>query len=219
MENTKVITYIGKERCDIIYYLIKVAARLGKKILVVDNSGIQDLSGVYGLSGNEDKMRKKNVTVCRQYIISEEWRESTVNEFDFIFVYEGLKLQQVKVESDLLLIGCSFEKREIEIIKNMIGQNSDRKREILILRDKTSARFSVRTVMEMLDMPPKKTENYVLEFDEFGYGGYVALTQSGDNEKIALRATAGKDTYDMIQELASELYAITNRKDVKKYLA
>lgn len=215
----KVITYIGKERCDIIYYLAKVAARLGKKILIVDNSTIQDLSGVYGLPDNEDKMRKKNVTVCRNYILTDEWKEAFENEFDFIFIYQGLKLQNTKIKSDMLLTGCGFEKREIEILKKMRKKNAKFEKEVLILRDKNLSKLTARIVMEMLGMPLKKTETFTLEFDEYGYGGYVSLTHSGDCEKFSLRAMAGRDTYDMVQEFAAQLYSITNKKDIKKYLA
>lgn len=78
--------YFGHERCDIMYYLLRGAQLLNKKVLVLDNS----ISGDFfrSLSNEEDVDENAMITLMRNYHITN--KDLSETDFDVFIYYGGL---------------------------------------------------------------------------------------------------------------------------------
>ena len=80
------IGYFGHERCDIMYYLLRGAQLLNKKVLVLDNSYSGDF--FRSLSNEEDVDSNSMITLMRNYHITS--KDLSETDYDVFIYYGGL---------------------------------------------------------------------------------------------------------------------------------
>ena len=109
-----IISYIGKERCDIIYNLVKIGVNAGKRILVIDNSMTHDMFSLFEKNDGGDMQALGNLTICKDYKLGNK-----AQEFDCVYLYEGIAPRyDGKRDIQILAPGC--ENTEIKQIRTRL---------------------------------------------------------------------------------------------------
>lgn len=81
-----VVNYVGTERCDIVYYLLRIGKGLNVKTLAVDNSITGDLYHIFDKGEQDHVSEYGSVTVARNKLVGLE----EAQEYDVVIIYEGL---------------------------------------------------------------------------------------------------------------------------------
>ena len=111
-----IISYIGKERCDIIYNLVKIGVNAGKRILVIDNSMTHDMFSLFEKNDGGDMQSLGNLTICKDYKLGNK-----AQEFDCVYLYEGIAPRyDGKRDIQILAPGC--ENTEIKQIRTYLDE-------------------------------------------------------------------------------------------------
>lgn len=200
-----IITYVGKEQCDILYYMIQIGIKLGKSIAVFDNSITHDLFSLFSSEENEDIVETKGIVVAKDYIIK---REQQV--YDYIFIYEGLYPRYTGY-TDYAIIAPSYSKVEWDMIRDFVKSCEQMEiRNMLILRDKINNKVSDRVALAKLGFDPNSM--ITVEFNEKDYSSYISLLH---NAKAKLQKNG--EICEVVAVLCEELYGI-KEKDFKNYV-
>lgn len=198
-----IVTYTGKERCDILYFLIQIGKRMGKKILAVDNSYTHDLFLLFQKDDGEEIYQLDNLTICKDCK-----PDRKVRDYDIVFIYEGL-LARYEGERDKIILAPSCEKAEMEMVISGFKGNIEIKEDSLdnvyiVARDQVNRKFTSRTIAKMYGL---KAENcFDMSFDEKDYSMYISLTHNGYTNFML-----SPQMYDLIESMAADLYGIDAR--------
>lgn len=204
-----IISYIGKERCDIIYNLVKIGVNAGKRILVIDNSMTHDMFSLFEKNDGGDMQALGNLTICKDYKLGNK-----AQEFDCVYLYEGIAPRyDGKRDIQILAPGC--ENTEIKQIRTYLDELKENgvvlpENTYVIERDKVNRKITAKTLSTLLNV---NTSNCLeMEFDIKDYSAYVCLTHN-------MRASAAVSTqmYEVIETLATVIYS-TNEKMLKKLM-
>lgn len=202
-----VISVTGKEQCDILYYIVKVALKLRMKVAVFDNSITHDFFNIYKTDDKEDIVKKETLTVFKDYQYSREYDKEG---YDYIYIYDGL-YPTYKGYEDLSIIAPSYAGAEWEMVKPQIFKNkTNDTKTILLLRDKVNRKFSDYAVLKKMEFDP--TYVVSMEFDAKDYSAYICLTH---NKKSKLRRNG--ELREVIINVCEEIYGI-NAKTLKRYV-
>ena len=86
VKNTKVVSFIGTEKCDIAYFIARLTSLTGKEVMVVDNSGRQDLYNAIPRPDAEDEFGYQGrVTFASRLRLEDSFKEA----FDVVIYYNG----------------------------------------------------------------------------------------------------------------------------------
>ena len=200
-----IITYVGKEQCDILYHVIMAGIKLGKTIAVFDNSITHDFFEIFSTNKEEDIIETQGIVVAKDYTFIKEKAE-----YDYIFIYEGL-YPKYKGYTDLAIIAPSYSKTEWEMIREYGKERSILETKIfLVLRDKINNKISDRVALSILDFDPTYMMN--TELNEKDYSSYISLVH---NRKAKISKNG--EIYEVVSILCEELYHLSPT-DLKKYL-
>lgn len=200
-----IITYVGKEQCDILYHLIMIGSKMGKTIAVLDNSINHDLFSIFAEDETADLVETHGIVVGKDYTFKREQKT-----YDFVFIYEGL-LPRYEGYTDFSIIAPSYAKNEWDMIKDHAkGCEQAEIRTFLVLRDKINRKISDKVALAKLDFDPTFMMN--TEFNEKDYSSYISLTHNK-----AAKLSPNGEIYEVICMLCEELYHV-NEKNLKNYL-
>ena len=200
-----IITYVGKEQCDILYHVIMTGAKLGKSIAVFDNSITHDLFHVFCNGAEEDVVESHGIVVAKDYSFKKE-----ETAYDYIFIYEGLYPRYVGY-TDLAIVAPSYSRTEWDILKEHLKERETMEiKTFLVLRDKINNKFSDKVALSLLGFDPTYMMN--TEFHSKDYSSYISLTHNG-KAKISKNG----EIYEPVSILCEELYQISSN-ELKKYL-
>lgn len=186
---TKVVSFLGFERCDMLVYLLNEVRTKNLKILVIDNSFKNDFFNSLNRADEEaDCIEAGRVLYMRNKTVSREDAE-VFKKFDVIFLYHGMNINYEMVDfSDYMVIQTDYRPSTIEQIETMLDMevlNSfPRDKSMLVLRDKVSSKVSTTTIKRALGIAPTYFE-YVLPYDKEDYAMYLNYCYNGS------QATAG----------------------------
>lgn len=204
----KIISYFGKERCDLMYAMASVASATHKKVLIIDYSIMHDFYMIYATEGQEEEneiLDMGNVVVVKDRKIP----ETDMRNFDLTIIYNGLNLSSIVYQkADEYILAPGDEAGEVlrtaKYVK-AIEEMYDAKF-TLIQRDKANRKQTLGTLSQKLNIRPKRS--YVLSFDQIEYEAYIALTINGNGGAIGL-------TNEM-QAVAAELICTILEDDEKR---
>ena len=200
-----IVTYAGKEQCDILYHVIQTGVKLGKTIAVFDNSITHDLFSIYAKDSSEDIIEMDGLVIAKDFSFKREEKA-----YDFVFIYEGLAPRYYGY-TDMAVIAPSYAKAEWDMLMSHAKVCEEREiKTCLILRDKINNKISDRVALAKLDFDPQFM--MYTEFNAKDYSSYIALTH---NKKAKLNRNG--EIYEAVSVLCDELYHM-DAKTKKKYL-
>lgn len=205
-----VISYVGKERCDLLYYVTTLGQRAGKEILVIDNSVTHDFFNLYEKIDHEDIVESDFITVCKDYCMDEQLKE----EYDYIFIYEGIsKMHSYKGPRDTTIVAVSMEDTELRNIKNAIRDYDENAKlnPVLIIRDCVNNKINVADIAEKLHINPEVM--FRIGFDQRDYAMYINLSHN----KIGKFRGMSPEMEDAVSCIGEFLYQLDS-KTVKRIM-
>lgn len=205
-----VISYVGKERCDLLYYITMLGQRAGKQILVIDNSVTHDFFDLYEKIDHEDVVESDFITVCKDYCMDEQLKE----EYDYIFIYEGItRMHSYKGKRDITIVAISMEAAELKHIKNAFLDYDGKTKlnPLLIVRDCVNNKVSNNDIAEKLCITPEDVLR--IGFDQRDYAMYINLSHN----KIGRFKGLSQEMEDAISYIGEFLYQL-DRKTMKRIM-
>lgn len=172
----KIVSYSGKERCDLVYALGTLTHATHKSVLYIDNSIFHDLYAVFAGNNDTDEVLDfGDVVVAKDRKIPER----DMRKFDLCILYSGLNTDQSVFyqKADEYIIAPGEEAEEVARMKKAadeIRKTWSVDAFTLIQRDKTGRKQTLGTIAEKIGVRPKRS--YVLKFSEENYSAYTALT-------------------------------------------
>jgi len=173
----KVISIIGQEKCDIVFYLSEIYRYLNRHILVIDNSYSQDLYNAVATVKNMDVIERGFVV----YTHNVDYSKEAFSVYDYVFIYEGLNPVKVNVEnSEHVFIFSDYSEaliRQIrEALKGIISEGYT-ELPVVILRDKASRKITDKLVHNKLEI--KSILAGTIPFNMVDYRRYINLSHNG----------------------------------------
>lgn len=196
----KIITYIGLERCDLLYYLVKLGRLAGKHILVIDNSFSGDYAAIY-TKEESDMVEYENVTIARGYALTEQ----VASQYDFVFLYYGRNLKGLSVNADYYVLAENQEYLPMEHLKAALESSRFESSPYLIVRDKVNNKLNNKTYAEMLGIHPYMTYDLYLEPSE--YQIYMNIARDGRAKVKHL----DEQTENMLIDLSIQWYDVSQK--------
>lgn len=173
-----VLSFVGKERCNIAFYTYKAIEMLGKRCLVIDNSLSADLYR----SLSDGKGREKtlpNGTLLRYVDIS---RDDVVG-YDVVILYQGMTRIDMayEIESTAMYICTSMNRLEMEDTRKARESMglSDCKNRIIVL-DAKNSKYSPESIAQTLGLTKMSDGFDLLPIDEDDLAKYDFICESSD---------------------------------------
>lgn len=196
------IDYVGTERCDILYYIVKIGKNLKKNILVIDNSITGDLFHLYKDENNTEG-EEGSVRILRNRVVGKDEAAA----YDTVIVYEGLYPEYTNYR-DLTIFAPNENEAEWEMMKPFVENRKDNGDIICILRDRATKKVNSKVVSQYFGI--ELDEVLEEEYGDNGYVAYVALMQNHMGN-IPKRCAASA----IALNIASLIYHV-NAKELKK---
>lgn len=185
----KLVSFIGTERCDFVYYLGRILSEISSNVIIIDNSVTHELfrtvlNSLDEEDENRDMVIRSNITYLRDIAYSPEFFPT----FDYIIVQEGNSCDEDYLEYSDHIIAMPDCKPDT--LKNMpaLPENVE-----YILRDR-AGKVNERSAAAILDIDPERIAGF-LEYDAYDYAHYISLLYNGRQKLSGL-------SEDMIQGLA-----------------
>lgn len=219
MENsTKVFLYAGKERCEVLYFLVKMLEKANKTILIIDNSKLNDFYQIFAHEHDSGEIRKNKLVITKNVIVTNELLDKPqMAYFNYIFIYTGLNHLKNEYEIDSLIVSPGYEPWEIKKVKNIISDfEVDNQEIILVPRDKTSNKILDKDLLIKLGLAPG-TYIYPIEFDDRLYNLYISLIYNKDMTKLPISKNVTPGLYSLLSDFAGKYEEMTP-KEIKALL-
>lgn len=207
---TCVVSYVGIERCDLLYYLIMLGKKFGRKILVIDNSQKKDLFALFEKNDEEDIIEMDDFIVVKDCIVSEE----EIRDFDNVFIYAGIRTTGGHYElADEIILAPACDKTDIEYFRNQYPESWAMKKKVfLLLRDRANNKLSEKEAVKLLGVSASDT--YSLPVDKSDISSYVSLSHT---KKLGNLSYLSSDMRQVIKSGLFRYYQIPEKK-IKKII-
>ena len=203
----KKITYIGLERCDVVYHLANVLSLQGK-VLVVDNSYSADLIRSVSVDGSLGMREWRNVV----YMCDVDVKRTDLTEFEYVIDYLGLAFTEDDLlDNDINLIMPDFTLEALTRVKELPARINN---PIYILRDQCNKKFTAKSVATLLGVHPKEIAGWIT-LSVSDLASYIALTHN----HISNIKTLSNDFVTAISYIASKVFEVEDEKKMDKIMA
>lgn len=199
-----VINYVGTERCDILYYLLRIGKSLNVKALAVDNSITGDLYHVFDKNSGNGVEEYGSVTIMRNKQVGLE----EAQEYDIVFVYEGLYPRYTNYRN-ITIFAPSENTSEWNMMIPFKEYLFDSK-VYCILRNAVTTKTTEKSLKMDFNMD---FEGFMVDSLDDGYGEYIKLMINKD-----ARLSKKTSVADIVTELVPIVYKIDNERYLKKIL-
>ncbi len=203
------VAYIGRERCDFIYYLYRAATLLHLRTIVIDNSFSGDL--FTSLSGSTSGVDDRDdVLLLRNFHYEEDKIEDMGYDVCFYYtgVYKDMKLNGV---FDRIYIATTQSAIVLNNTKWALENISMQGDVTVILDDITKQKLTIGAVKEFIGIFDMESEDLEFSFDDTRLFKYEVLTHSGS-------CTLKGNNKEFIKLMKSEIQGIFSLTD-KEYKA
>ena len=211
-KNVTLITFLGMERCDIVYYSAVVFASAGKEVLVVDNSCSHDFFRSIPKPEREPYAKVGNITCVADRKMSYDF----FYEFDVVICYNGRSKGEDATEiinkSDIIYVQTCYSPYMCMDIQALLSDDIEGDYEI-IYRDKPSGKVSEKMLIDELGFIPEAIkESYIFTYDLQDYSCYINFLRNGHQKLSPLSG----DIKTFLQSLYDEFMPEIDKKEAKK---
>ncbi len=198
---SKMYVFVGNEKSDYLYYIVKIGVMSKRKILVIDNSYNHDFYELVKKDDGETITIQETLVACCDYKIARDQMDS----FEFVFVWLGHNYKGIKdyLETDSLILLVSPERRDISIAKKALDRmNGIDTERIFILRDACARKITAQSAKSIIETVTDET--YEVLYSEKDYASYIGLTH---NKSTNFRKLSDDMKY-LIRDMGSKIYGI-----------
>lgn len=186
MEFTKIISFIGMERCDLIVYLVNVLKTKSIRTLVIDNSCNQDLFGALRRPDSvTDYLENGRVVFMRNKCV-EVNNTGAFEKFDVVIIYHGLNVNyNMLAMSNYLVLQTDYIPVHLQEIREMVDLTAfdrfPKENSMIIYRDKGSGKISEAVIRKELEIENAENEEIIF-YDEGNFNNYLNFCWNGSQE-------------------------------------
>lgn len=212
MSDTKIISFYGVKRADLLYYLGKLLATTDRPVLLVDNSERSDLFRIFARR-DEEEAYYRNVTVIHMAA----YREKTTAPFAYVLVYHGMDLDNEWWEhSELHYLLLNFDRFDTEDIGRGLAGLESLGTVRLIFSGRLTSKIKDSYIVRELGLPDKTIEDAMeLSPETTADAMYLSLERDG----IGKIGKLPKDFKDVLWSVVSDVLPSDNRRNRNKFLA
>lgn len=181
---TRIISIVGQERCDLVYYLSEVCRALKKHTLIIDNSYSKDLFGALRHKKEDDVIERGFAVYTRDVDYSPE----AFANFEIIIFYEGYNLcADNLLHSSNVFIVTDYAESSIRQLREAFEKDKRLNDEALkeaqvdfsyILRDKISGKIRDKLAFSLLGMSNCCKLVGAIPFNEVDYNRYIDFSHN-----------------------------------------
>ena len=183
MENVKIISFLGMERCDLVYFLAKSFEDKKYRTLVIDNSCSHDLFlSLKRENENTDYVEHGRSVYMRNKYVDPE-NAGAFEKFDVVVIYHGLNVNYDLLEmSDKVVLMTDYlpvtHRNIIDYIDMEYVNTISKEKLYFVLRDKPSFKISEQYILRILGITGIDYEA-VIDYDEGNYNAYINYCYNG----------------------------------------
>lgn len=201
------ISFIGLERCDIVYHYIKLLEKTGNEIVAIDNSCSKDFFKAFAKNSDSETFAETGATPVTCNV---GYSPDFYNQFDVAVCYHGMNIDKEIVEySDYVFLCTDYSYACITQLKELM-EGVD-KPVTMIYRDKVTKKIAERSVDHAIHCNIK--ERYILPFSDVDYANYITFSHNGIQSRKEL-SEEYREMLALIIEQTTEL----GEKEAKKLL-
>ncbi|NLP34431.1 MAG: hypothetical protein GX359_04450 [Clostridiales bacterium] len=178
---SNIVAYIGIDNFDNILYLARILSKLGKKVLVIDNS--DSMSVLYsipqpkGMNSLEEIITYRQVDFTRQEI-NQEMKE----EYDDILIFYGFLEKEKDIsECNRIVFVTDQYRYNYSRIPDMTCEKGDQCQieQDLLIKDVAPMKITPEIIVERIGIPIRKENVSVLYHDERDYTNSLVCHYNG----------------------------------------
>ena len=168
----KMITFVGIERCDFAYHVVRTLALEAPHVVAIDNSYSHELFGAVLCADTVDEKQemivRSNITFLRDIGYSPDF----FNSFDYIVVYDGEnRREEDLVNASFVFAMPDYRKKSLLSMKGL-PENTE-----YILRD-AAGKLNERSAAEIMEVDAGQVIGS-LPHDAGDYANYLSLLYNG----------------------------------------
>jgi len=205
-----VIAYVGCERCDMVYYMSRIAINSGKTVLIVDNSKKGDL--YRSLSNGTGNRKDTNYgSIVRNCDITADETDA----FDFVFLYHGESVIDMPydIACDILYVACEVTQLALEdALEALESTKLYAYRTVFVAREVVNEKFTPQAMAAYLKVKP--SDYLVIPLSEDDCAKYNGLLNGGEQ----LAKNCSKDMQFLLQDYVKLAYN-ENEKNAKRIVS
>ena len=178
-----IISFVGQERADIIFYLAKILQERNTKegyrtVLLIDNSDSKDL---FHIVNKEDDYQKtlKRLTFMEDI----EWNDEYFRQYAFVIIYHGMDVDfDILNKSDLVVCQTDYNPNHYMPMKDILSGYTGEIQ--LIYRDWFSKKIKESDIEACMNIPNEQVEmRSYIKFDGDDFMASIQLMQNG-NQRV-----------------------------------
>ena len=197
---TKIISFAGMERCDLLYYFAKILNGMHFRTLITDNSLSHDLYRCIHKVEGETVGRVKDISIIENIAYSEEF----FKRFEYVIVYHGNLIdKELYNRSDYKVLEVKYSPIFTIDFRKELENIEDFSKTLIVLRDNIGSKITADKVIRDLGINKKKLDEdlspYELALDAKNIGMYQSLLYNGTQSNKYLPA----DVKEVLAQLTS----------------
>lgn len=207
--DTTLISVVGLERMDVIYYVSRLLSCAGYRIMIVDNTRLHEL--FYSIRKADDQERlaqTNNIYTIKNCAFSEEF----FNQFDYVFIAHGFEVEDTLwFNSDIYLLQTDLKACTTYGIKKQMTKEIGKVN--LLVFDMYGKKVTMEVLRKEIGVTTEQVEDmYELFYNETDYLHYMQLLRNGGQSIKKLSV----DTKNVIYALFDKLNPGVNKKEMAK---
>lgn len=210
---SKIVSFLGTERCDVIHYLGILGKRFGKTILIVDNSTIKDMIQAFPRMDNSRFIATEFYSI----VSSMPYDEKVVSGFDIVLVYHGSKpnAEWLKASNEAVVM-TTYSKLCVTAVGTMVREQimNFPEENYLLCRDKLNNKISEHEIVDAMPKNIRFAEKMIVSLDLGDAVNYQAFGYNAGKQAIK---GCSSEMLDALTVLGVSIYEDTE-KNVKKAL-
>lgn len=209
---SKVISFCGFERGDIVYYIAAMLTKNGNSVLVIDNSYNND---VYGAATNFDDEYEKDYVIKQNitYIKNVNYNTDTEEVYDFVIIWQGMNIkEEALMQSEYVYLQSDFSPMSLKALKGLISDR-DNLSGVIARESVESNKITEKTLLDFLGIPASKLIT-TLVYDGKDFENYLAYLYNGRQRFQSLSPNFN----DCIKLITKNILGI-DKKQVEKLFA
>lgn len=168
----KMITFVGIERCDFVYHVLRVLSLEAPHVVAIDNSYSHDLFKAVLCSDTTDDHQEMIVRSNITYLRDIGYSPDFFNSFDYIVVYDGENIRQEDIDNASFIFAMPDFRKESLLAMKGLPENTE-----YILRD-AAGKMNERSAAETMGIEAGQVIGS-LPHDAGDYGCYLSLMYNG----------------------------------------
>ncbi len=209
---TVMLSFIGLERCDLVYYAARLFNAADKEVLIIDNTLNHGMFHSLRKPEGEESVQVGNIFVT----CNKKYSEYFFSRFDYVILYHGMNLNEELIEkSDYRYLVCDFNPFTSARLAKHLARINENLDYYLILRDKVHDKVSEKMMLSELGLRDTHVkEIFTLPYSDIDYMCYMNLLRNGSQQ---IKNTSA-DTRDCLKSIFLSVMPSLSKKEMNKYI-